>query len=103
MQRMTLGKYLSVVTIIWGCVLALTALAKNFVQLAICRFLLGVFEAGVFPACNIMISRLYRRSEQSTRIGIISIGSALGISTGGLVSYGIGHMDNVHGIRAWQW
>lgn len=67
------------------------------------RFLLGVFEAGVFPSATILISRLYRRNEQFTRIAVFYIVSGLSMSTGGILSYGIGHMDGICGLRAWKW
>ncbi|OAC98310.1 hypothetical protein MUCCIDRAFT_167940 [Mucor lusitanicus CBS 277.49] len=66
-------------------------------------FLLGVFEAGVFPSATILISRLYRRNEQFTRIAVFYIVSGLSMSTGGILSYGIGHMDGICGLRAWKW
>tara|TARA_R110002060_G_scaffold25495_5_gene34931 strand:- start:1556 stop:1750 length:195 start_codon:yes stop_codon:yes gene_type:complete len=38
----------------WGCILMITAACTSFTGLAICRFLLGVFEAPITP-CFMMI------------------------------------------------
>lgn len=65
-------------------------------------FLLGVFEAGVFPSATILISRLYRRREQFTRITAFYIVSGLSMSTGGIFSYDIGHMNGICGLSVWK-
>lgn len=85
-----------------GVVLGLTATSKNFTHLMVFRFLLGVFEAGVFPSATILISRLYRRREQFTRITAFYIVGGLSMSTGGIFSYGIGHMNGICGLSAWK-
>lgn len=88
---------------IWGLVLTLTCLSKNFSQLAALRFLLGFFEAGIYPICIMVISAMYRRSEQAGRIGTVYICNGVAMAVGGLIGYGIGHMNGVHGMNAWQW
>ncbi|KAG1249236.1 hypothetical protein G6F68_013443 [Rhizopus microsporus] len=49
-----------------------------------------------------VISALYRRSEQSSRIGIIYICNGISMILGGLISYGIAKL-NSHGLLPWQW
>jgi sugar phosphate permease len=46
-QHFPTGKVLSCFVIIWGSVMMLTAACHNFVGLAICRFILGCFEAPI--------------------------------------------------------
>lgn len=40
---------LSFFTIAWGTVSALTSLVKNYPQIVVCRFILGLVEAPFFP------------------------------------------------------
>ncbi|KAI9018502.1 major facilitator superfamily domain-containing protein [Phycomyces nitens] len=103
LQRVPLAKYLGTLISLWGAVLALTSLGKNFSQLAALRFLLGFFEAGVYPCCIMLISIMYRRTEQAGRIGALYICNGIAMAIGGLISYGIGHMVNVGGKAPWQW
>ncbi|OAD73012.1 hypothetical protein PHYBLDRAFT_20510 [Phycomyces blakesleeanus NRRL 1555(-)] len=103
LQRVPLAKYLGTLICFWGAVLALTSLGKNFSQLAALRFLLGFFEAGVYPCCIMLISIMYRRTEQAGRIGAVYICNGIAMAVGGLISYGIGHMVNVGGKAPWQW
>lgn len=71
--------------------------------MAVFRFFLGVFEAGVFPCSVMLISRVYRRKEQAARIGTIYFTGGVAMTVGGILSYGIGHMDGIAGMKAWQW
>ncbi|GAN07299.1 MFS allantoate transporter protein [Mucor ambiguus] len=102
-QRLPIGRYIGTLIVIWGVVLTVTCKAKNFSQLAALRFLLGFFEAGIYPCCIMIVSSLYRRSEQAGRIGCVYICNGIAMAIGGLVGYGIGHMMGVHGMNAWQW
>lgn len=102
-QKLTLKKYIGSVIVIWGLVLLLTYLGHTFSQLAALRFLLGFFEAGIYPCCIMLISSLYRRKEQAGRIGIVYICNGVAMAFGGLIGYGIGYMDGAGGLRAWQW
>ncbi|CDH51828.1 mfs allantoate transporter [Lichtheimia corymbifera JMRC:FSU:9682] len=102
-QRVQISKYLGTILVIWGACLALTALARNFSQLAGLRFLLGFWEGTTYPAIFLLISTLYRRSEQVLWYGtVFQCNAATGIF-GGLISYGIANMDGERGLRAWRW
>jgi MFS family permease len=102
-QKLSLSKYIGSVIVLWGLVLTLTYLGHNFSQLAALRFLLGFFEAGIYPCCIMLISSLYRRTEQAARIGLVYIFNGLALAIGGLIGYGIGHMTDVGGLQPWQW
>ncbi|KAI8984398.1 major facilitator superfamily domain-containing protein [Mycotypha africana] len=102
-QRLPIGKYMGALIVIWGVVLTVTCLAKDFSQLAALRFLLGFFEAAIYPCCIMIISSLYRRNEQAGRIGMVYICNGIAMAVGGLVGYGIGHMMGVRGMNGWQW
>ncbi|KAI9319429.1 major facilitator superfamily domain-containing protein [Dichotomocladium elegans] len=104
LQRVRLSKYVGALVILWGLVLAVTFMAKNFQQLAGLRFLLGFFEAAIYPCCIMLISAMYRRREQAGRIGMIYICNGIALAVGGFIGYGVGQtMEGVHGHGAWQW
>jgi ACS family allantoate permease-like MFS transporter len=102
-QKVPVGKCLGTLTIIWGCILAATSQVKNFSHLVALRFILGLFEGGVYPCCIMLLSRMYRRSEQPQRFGFINFGIGIALSFGGFIGYGIGHMVDVGGLKSWQW
>ncbi|KAI7878302.1 MFS general substrate transporter [Lichtheimia hyalospora FSU 10163] len=102
-QRLPLARYLGVCIIIWGAVMLFTAMCHTFSQLAAVRFLLGLFEAACMPTIYLIINTLYRRSEQTTFYGIVTMCHGLGSVVGNLVAFGISHMGTRLGIEMWRW
>ncbi|KAI9018501.1 major facilitator superfamily domain-containing protein [Phycomyces nitens] len=103
LQRLPLSRYIGTLVLLWGTSLWCTAFATNFSQAAALRFLLGLFEAGIYPCLTLLISTFYRRSEQITRLSAFWIFNGLGFIVGGFITYGIGRMENLHGIAQWKW
>ncbi|KAG2183137.1 hypothetical protein INT43_006132 [Umbelopsis isabellina] len=103
MQRIPLAKLVGGIVFLWGGVIALTALGSNFQQLAGLRFLLGFLEACVNPNFILLTNTFYRKQEVASRIGAWWLVNGLCTAFGGLIGYGIGHMEGVAGLHAWQW
>ncbi|GAA5803984.1 major facilitator superfamily domain-containing protein [Helicostylum pulchrum] len=103
LQRVPVGKYLGIIIILWGAVLTSTAAATNFSQVTALRFLLGFFEAGVYPSLTLLVSTFYRRNEQAARLGAFWICNGFALVIGGLITYGIDAMGDAHGIPRWRW
>ncbi|CAO3644403.1 unnamed protein product [Mucor fragilis] len=103
LQKFPIGKYLGALLIIWGGITIATAFGKNFTQLAVLRVLLGVFEAGTYPALIMIFNTLYRRSEQSACFGFLYLSNGLGSCVGSAAAVGIAKMGTRNGITAWQW
>lgn len=45
----------------------------------------------------------YTKKELALRIGYLFVSAALAGGCGGLLAYGIGHMDGVAGQSGWRW
>ncbi|KAI8080706.1 major facilitator superfamily domain-containing protein [Gilbertella persicaria] len=103
LQRMPVGRYIGIIVTLWGVVLTCTAAANNFSQVAAMRFLLGFFEAGVYPSLTLLVSTFYRRSEQAARLGAFWLCNGIALFLGGLISYGIQEMPNTYGLARWKW
>jgi len=71
---------------VWSMITALTALATNFATLFLSRMLLGVGEAGYFPAGTALMSDYFRRSSRSRVMSWWSVAQLIGI----LVGFGLG-------------
>ncbi|KAF8522739.1 putative MFS nicotinic acid transporter Tna1 [Hysterangium stoloniferum] len=78
-------------------------LVKNAKELYATRFLLGMFEAGLFPGLNFLFSTWYSRKELNVRIAIFFAGATLAGAFGGLLAFGIRHMAGVGGKGGWAW
>lgn len=76
-------------TQLWGIVLCCHAGVSSFAGLAVCRTLLGVFEACVAPILVLIIAMWYRKEEQGTRVSWFYVCNSVTKIFGGLVAYGI--------------
>ncbi|GME27995.1 Major facilitator superfamily [Neofusicoccum parvum] len=89
-QRVSrLGLYLGTNIVLWGIVLCCHAATSSFAGLAVCRTLLGVFEACVAPILVLIIAMWYRKEEQGTRVSWFYVCNSVTKIFGGLVAYGI--------------
>jgi MFS family permease len=90
--------------VLWGTVVALTALVKTPAQLIDMRFVLGVTQAGFSPTVVFMISTWYCRHEQSKRfMCYLSAGILSGAFGGSIAGAIVGNLDGAHGVAGWQW
>lgn len=89
-QHLPMGKVISSFIVIWGSILMLTAACVSFPGLAVCRTLLGCFEAPITPIFLMILATWYTRSEQPLRAGLFYSFNGLGEILGGLLFYGIG-------------
>ena len=101
MQRLPTGKYLGVMVICWGIVVACTAACNNYGSLVAIRLLLGLFESCVAPALILITTMWYKRSEQPPRVGFWYFGVGCSVMVGSLLSFGFQHY---HGtlFASWQ-
>ncbi|KAI8356124.1 major facilitator superfamily domain-containing protein [Choanephora cucurbitarum] len=102
-QKIPVAKYLGILLVLWGIVMACTALCTNFAQLAALRTLLGLFEAGCYPCLLIILNTVYRRSEQSAAYGFLWLSNGAGTMVGAACAYGISYINNARGIASWKW
>jgi MFS family permease len=67
---------------IWSVSTAFTALARNFISLFLSRMVLGIGEAGYFPAGTALISDYFSRAKRSRIMSWWSVGLYVGILVG---------------------
>ncbi|KAK0106844.1 hypothetical protein ONS95_003567 [Cadophora gregata] len=98
--KFPVGKYVSVTVMSWAVILMLHAACTNGAGLMAVRFFLGVGEATVVPAFAILIGIFYKREEQPFRQCAFFIGDGIAGITGGLIAYGIAHIDGK--VAVWR-
>lgn len=82
---------------IWSLATVFTALANNFWSLFLSRMVLGIGEAGYFPAGTALMSDYFSRAKRSRIMSWWSVGQLVGI----LVGFGIG--GAVAGLYLGSW
>lgn len=89
--------------LIVGQVVTLQGLIKSYKHLLVTRVLLGVTEAGFFPAATFLLTTWYSRWQLQTRMSIFYSAASLAGSFSGLLAFGIQHMEGVAGLGGWRW
>lgn len=67
---------------VWSIATALTALSFNFLSLFLSRMILGVGEAGYFPAGTALLSDYFSREKRSRIMSWWSVGQLIGVLFG---------------------
>ncbi|CAM1508803.1 Fc.00g056510.m01.CDS01 [Cosmosporella sp. VM-42] len=102
-RRVKPSTWLAAIVTLWGIATVGQGLIHNLQGLVAMRFLLGLFEAGLFPGCVYLISMYYKRFELQWRLALFFTASILAGGVSGLLAFGIAHMDGVAGYKAWRW
>lgn len=84
---------------IWSIATALTALAGNFVGLFISRMVLGIGEAGYYPAGTALMSDYFSRKKRARIMSFWGAGALIGLMLGYIIG------GQVAGIfpGSWRW
>ncbi|SMR49489.1 unnamed protein product [Zymoseptoria tritici ST99CH_1A5] len=97
------SRWIPSITIAWGFVATFSGLVHSYAGLIVCRLLLGITEAGLFPGMVVYLTFFYTKQELALRTAFLFVSAAIAGSVGGLLAYGIGHMDGVGGYSGWRW
>ncbi|PPQ63105.1 hypothetical protein CVT24_005816 [Panaeolus cyanescens] len=103
LKRLRPSIWLSILMFFWGVAMTLQGIVTDFPQLMGMRWLLGVFEAGLFPGVNYYLSCWYKRSEFGIRAAVFFSAATVSGAFGGLLAAAISKMDGVGGKPAWAW
>lgn len=87
----------------WGLITTLTCLCTSYGSYIAIRLTLGMTEAGLYPGAYFILSMWYTPQELATRMAIFYGANTAAGAFGGVIAYGVGNMDGVHGWRAWKW
>jgi len=103
LKRLRPSIWLSFSMFMWGIMMMLQGLVHNYGGLLGARWLLGMFEAGLFPGVTFYLSCWYKRSEFGIRAAIFFSAATVSGAFGGLLAAAISNMNGVGGKPAWAW
>ncbi|OJD10546.1 hypothetical protein ACJ73_09761, partial [Blastomyces percursus] len=87
----------------FGLITLCQGLVQNYAGLLVTRFLLGVFETGMFPGCFYLLGMWYQRTEAQKRFSFFFSSTTLAGAFGGMLASAIGKMDGMRGYLGWRW
>ena len=103
-QKVRPSIYMCLCMMAWAIVSACTALTRNYTDLVLVRFFLGVAEAPYYPGALYLLSLFYTRKEIATRISILYSGNIFATAFSGLIAEAtFATLDGAHGMKGWKW
>lgn len=103
MKKLRPHLWLSLCTIGFGIVMLAQGFIQNYSGLLATRFLLGFFEAGIFPGSFYLISYWYRQEESQKRFTLYFSSVILASAFSGLLASAIAKLDGVRSLSNWRW
>ncbi|KAL4964518.1 putative MFS allantoate transporter [Aspergillus stella-maris] len=104
MQRLPLGKYISLSVIVWGAILAASAGTHNSAGVLAVRFFLGGLEGAVTAGFVLITAQWYPLKDQALRSAIWFSFNGTSQIIGGFMAYGIskGFEDAGYTFASWK-
>ncbi|CAM1504985.1 Fc.00g106220.m01.CDS01 [Cosmosporella sp. VM-42] len=103
LKKLKPSRWIAFLMLSWGSITMGLAGTQNYPSVTVVRFLLGVFEAGLFPGLVYYLTFWYRTEERSIRVAAILASATLAGAFGGAIAYGVGQMNQTQGMSAWRW
>ncbi|KIA75427.1 hypothetical protein HK57_00071 [Aspergillus ustus] len=97
------ANWLSFLGASFGAILIGMGFTHHWVTMAVCRTLLGVFEAGFLPGCTYLITCWYTRFEVGKRLSGFWILSVLASGFAAILAYAFSLLDGQQGLGGWRW
>ncbi|KAH9923112.1 MFS general substrate transporter [Amylocystis lapponica] len=97
------SRWLPGITLLWGMIMTLMGLVKNYPQLVGVRVCLGITEAGLFPGVVYYLTLWYPRHMLQYRVGLFYGGATIAGAFSGLLAFGISYMSGTRGLLGWSW
>ncbi|KAJ2914366.1 hypothetical protein MD484_g6042, partial [Candolleomyces efflorescens] len=95
--------WITICVVGWGAAQVGMAFVPHWGFLCLTRALLGLFEAGYFPAMAFIITTWYKREEVQKRLAAFFL-LAYGLAGfGPLLAYAIQLLGDSAGLRGWRW
>ncbi|QRW21109.1 major facilitator superfamily transporter [Rhizoctonia solani] len=103
LKRFSPSRWIAFLMFSWGALTISLGGVHSYGALTAVRFLLGTFEAGLFPGLVYFFTFWYRPEERSLRVALVLASSTLAGAFGGAIAYGVGFMNMTAGLEAWRW
>ncbi|EGO8959733.1 MFS transporter [Enterococcus faecalis] len=104
LEKVGAKKWISLILVLWGAVTLLTGYVQSATELTILRFLLGTFEAALFPGMTLIVTYWFLNKTRAAAIALFMIAPPLANAFGAPVATAI--ITQIHqflGLDGWRW
>nr|QFR37057.1 MFS transporter [Cyberlindnera americana] len=91
------------IMVCWGIIMTCMGVVKSFGGLFATRFLLGVFECGLYPGISYTLTMYYKKKQLQSRQAIFYAAASMAGAFSGLLAFAIAKMSGVGGYEGWRW
>lgn len=91
------------IAVTWGALSAAMMFVQGETSFYVLRVLLGVAEAGLFPALMYMVTLWFAPKDRAVAVGWIYTAPALGLLVGNPLGGALMQLDGLGGLHGWQW
>ena len=95
--------FFAAITFCFGLITICTAFIHTWKEMIAMRILLGIAMSGIYPGLTLLISSWYTRKEQQLRFAFLQSGQVIILASGGIVNFGLNHLNGKGGLKGWQW
>ncbi len=96
-------RWIARIAMSWGALSAAMMFVQGEYSFYTIRVLLGIAEAGLFPALMYMITLWFAPKDRSIAVGWIYTAPALALFIGNPLGGAIMQLDGLAGLHGWQW
>ncbi|MBO0411349.1 MFS transporter [Enterococcus hulanensis] len=104
LEKVGAKKWISLILILWGTVTLLTGFVQTVTGLVVLRFLLGIFEAALFPGMTLIVTYWFLSKTRAAAIALFMIAPPLANAFGAPVATTI--ITQIHqflNLDGWRW
>ncbi|VBB82948.1 Permease, putative [Yarrowia lipolytica] len=88
----------------WGIMTLCQYKMNNVGGIQAMRFLVGAFEASLYPALHYLLGSWFKPKEINRRAGFMYLAQFFGVLTSSVIAAGaVKHLDGVNGLEGWRW
>jgi MFS transporter, ACS family, tartrate transporter len=102
MEKVGARLWIARIMITWGILAGLTAMVTGSTSFGVCRFFLGVAEAGFFPGIVLYFTYWFPSYHHARIVSGFLIGLPIAVALGAPISTGLLSLDGLFGLRGWQ-
>lgn len=96
--------WMSISIMLYGAITLASGYVKNYLQLLVCNFFHGLFQAGVETALFYILAHYYEKRESLKRYSAIYSISCVGGIVGTSIAFSIDkHLAGHKGLESWRW
>ncbi|MBZ9784652.1 MFS transporter [Pseudomonas sp. REP124] len=96
-------RWIARIAVTWGTLSSAMMFVQGEWSFYLLRVLLGIAEAGLFPALMYMVTLWFAPKDRAIAIGWIYLAPALALVMGNPIGGALMKMDGIGGLHGWQW